>query len=364
MISGFQYKEQLLKNNRIFKMIEESFPQNIVEGSVVVLTCGGTIAGVGPKDSAIGYTSGALMGAELLELVPGASDIAPLLCLDICNKNSDDITSKDWEKLRAVIKELNLNPAITGFVITTGTDTLEELSFYLYLTLNITKPVVITGAMRPSTANEPDGPKNLLDAVAVASDPKGLSNGRGVMVVFNGRIYNPRFVTKTHTSSLSAIEVSNPHGVIGVVSLDGVVFTDVIPKGDELMGYFEPLFAGEDNIVKLPKVTVVYFETDAPKWLLKKAIEKSDGVVIAGAGAGEYSKKWMRIIEEYHNTTQDSERKPIMISSRVGAGNILDEQLLLPDYTISAGDLNPQKAAVFLRLLLAKKEREDNGHNI
>lgn len=341
-----------MKKNKITNFIKANMPETIACGSVAVLTLGGTIAGVGPKDAEVGYKSGALTGAELIASVPELKDIAPLLCLEICDKNSDDISSKDWMKLRHIIKELEVSPEISGFVITTGTDTLEELSFYLYLTLKVSKPVVVTGAMRPSTANEPDGPKNLKDAVMVAHNPKGLSSGRGVMVVFNGRIYNPRYVTKTHTSALSAIEVSEPAGVIGVIGLDGVQFTEVIPKKDELKGRFNDVEAADGVIRKLPKVTIVYFYTDAPKWILKKALLKSDGVVIAGAGAGEFSEKWIEVIREHY--ANNVAPKPIVVSSRVGAGSIVRESLLLPECTMSVGELNPQKAAVFLRLMIAQ----------
>lgn len=55
-------------------------------------------------------------------------------------------------------------------MITHGTDTLEETAFFLDLTTSCQKPIVLVGAMRPSTALGADGPLNLYNAVVVATD--------------------------------------------------------------------------------------------------------------------------------------------------------------------------------------------------
>lgn len=54
------------------------------------------------------------------------------------------------------------------------------------ITVNCGAPVVIVGAMRPSTAISADGPGNLLSAVTVAADPQ--ARNRGAMIVMNDRI--------------------------------------------------------------------------------------------------------------------------------------------------------------------------------
>ncbi|MBU5909778.1 asparaginase, partial [Vibrio cholerae O1] len=86
-----------------------------------------------------------------------------------------------------------------GFVITHGTDTLEETAFLLDLILGIEQPVVITGAMRSSNEIGSDGLYNYISAIRVASDEK--ARHKGVMVVFNDEIHTARNVTKTHTSN-------------------------------------------------------------------------------------------------------------------------------------------------------------------
>ncbi|WP_252386418.1 asparaginase domain-containing protein, partial [Escherichia coli] len=44
-------------------------------------------------------------------------------------------------------------------------DTMEETAYFLDLTVKCDKPVVMVGAMRPSTSMSADGPFNLYNAV-------------------------------------------------------------------------------------------------------------------------------------------------------------------------------------------------------
>ena len=61
-------------------------------------------------------------------------------------------------------------PDVAGVVITHGTDTIEETAYFLNLVVKSKKPVVLTAAMRPSTALSADGPLNFFNAVAVAAN--------------------------------------------------------------------------------------------------------------------------------------------------------------------------------------------------
>jgi L-asparaginase len=66
------------------------------------------------------------------------------------------------------------------------------------------KPVVIVGAMRPSTAISADGPINLYNAVLLAGSKEAV--GKGVLVTLNDQINAGREVTKTNTSTMDTFK--------------------------------------------------------------------------------------------------------------------------------------------------------------
>ncbi|HAR4647311.1 TPA: asparaginase [Staphylococcus aureus] len=125
------------------------------------------------------------------------------------------------KQLKDIILEAVSNKYYDGFVITHGTDTLEETAFLLDLILGIEQPVVITGAMRSSNEIGSDGLYNYISAIRVASDEK--ARHKGVMVVFNDEIHTARNVTKTHTSNTNTFQSPN-HGPLGVLTKDRVQF--------------------------------------------------------------------------------------------------------------------------------------------
>lgn len=315
-----------------------------MKGKIVILATGGTIAGVGNPGKTLGYTPGALSAGELLKTVPQLKDVAPIETIQICNVNSDDITDSVWITLANTVNTMAQDPDVRGFVITHGTDTLEETAYFLSLTVKTEKPVVITGSMRPSTSISPDGSMNLYQSVCVAASDEAV--GYGVLVVFSDRIYSARYVTKTGTYQLMAISAGEM-GAVGFVR-DGKVYL--------LYGHPEKSRTAENNfdvssITALPKVSVVYFSVDADPLLLQFAAEHSEGIVIAGAGAGEFSRVYQQIIQKL--------TVPVIISSRINNGVITKENLLCEN-TVAAGNRSPQKAAVLLRLALTKSS--DKGY--
>lgn len=137
------------------------------------------------------------------------------------NVPSPHMTIQHVKQLKDIILEAVTNKYYDGFVITHGTDTLEETAFLLDLILGIEQPVVITGAMRSSNENGSDGLYNYISAIRVASDEK--ARHKGVMVVFNDEIHTARNVTKTHTSNTNTFQSPN-HGPLGVLTKDRVQF--------------------------------------------------------------------------------------------------------------------------------------------
>ena len=315
---------------------QEALPEITQKRTVVILATGGTIAGSGNAGEETGYTSGALSIEDLISAVPQIEDCANIEAIQICNINSDDITSQIWIELANTINELSVNPNIAGFVITHGTDTLEETAYFLNLTVQTDKPVVLTGSMRPATALSADGAMNLYQSVCVAASE--ASKGKGVLVVFSDMIFSARSVEKVSTYQVTAISADET-GCIGIVRNQEVHYYETPVKRHTTDSEFSV-----SDLESLPKVSIVYFSVDADPGLLTYAAEHSDGIVIAGAGAGEFSKEFIDAINQL--------KIPVVISSRTNTGLITQDSVLCQN-TVVANTLSPSKAAVLLRLDLA-----------
>ena len=303
---------------------------------VIILATGGTIAGVGEAGKTAGYKPGSLSAEDLIAAVPELVTVADIEAIQICNVNSDDITDEIWLELANKINELAKDPDVAGFVITHGTDTMEETAYFLNLVIKTDKPVVLTGSMRPATSISADGSMNLYEAVCVAAS--GEAVGQGVLVVFSDRIYSARSVTKTSTYHVTAISAGE-FGAVGVVRDGKVYLYESTTKRHTVHSEFD--VSGKET---LPKVITLYFSVDADPGLLEYAAERAEGIVIAGAGAGEFSEAYKTVIETL--------TIPVVISSRIDDGIILPENLLC-DNTVAADNLSPQKAAILLRLALS-----------
>jgi L-asparaginase len=170
---------------------------NITTSShLVVLGTGGTIAGeAGRPDDNIGYRAAQRGVADLLAGLPLSPGVT-VSCEQVAQLDSKDMDHQTWQVLLERVLHCLADPAVQGVVITHGTDTLEETAYFLSATLGpCAKPVVLTCSMRPATALAPDGPQNLVDAVAVAAHP----HAAGVLVVCAGLVHGARSVQKIHT---------------------------------------------------------------------------------------------------------------------------------------------------------------------
>ena len=147
--------------------------------------------------------------------MPQAKKLATLRGEQISNIGSQDMNDEVWLKLAAASTQLAAMPDVDGIVITHGTDTIEETAYFLNLVVKSKKPVVLTAAMRPSTALSADGPLNFYNAVAVAANKDAA--GRGVLVVVNDWIHGASSLTKTSTTAVQTF-LSPLSGLIGTVA--------------------------------------------------------------------------------------------------------------------------------------------------
>lgn len=303
--------------------------------TVVVLATGGTIAGTGEAGKTTGYSAGQLDVSTLVESAAGITEIANVRGVQVCNVASDNVTSENWLTIVSAINELAADDAISGFAITHGTDTLEETAYFLNLTVKTDKPVVITGAMRPSTATSADGPMNLYQTIALAANPDAA--GRGALVVFSDGIYGGRDVQKVNTFKTDAFN-SRDMGCLGYMQDNNAYFYNSTTKLHTVDTEFDT-----SSLESLPSVGVAYFTIDADPGILTYLSENVDGIVIAGAGAGSYSSLWSETISGLVEAGY-----PIVDCSRIANGLVSGEG----GGMVVGYNLPPQKAVVLLRLAL------------
>jgi L-asparaginase len=176
--------------------------EQAMPSTVVILGTGGTIAGTAanPADN-VGYTAAQRSVTDLVAAVPALAQAPIELELEqVAQLDSKDMDHATWQRLAQRLDHHLARPEVCGAVITHGTDTMEETAWFLQRVLAPAKPVVLTGAMRPATALQADGPQNLLDATVVAREPGAC----GVVVLFAGQVHSAHDVRKAHTYRIDA----------------------------------------------------------------------------------------------------------------------------------------------------------------
>jgi L-asparaginase len=312
-----------------------SFPQNALPRIRLVAT-GGTIAN----------RAGARLGpAELVRLVPQIDRYARVDVEAFANVASGQLTLDQWltlaRRLNAILREDDCG----GVVVTSGTDTLEELAWFLHLTVRSDKPVVVVGSMRPPDAAVYDGAANLLAAVRVAAAAE--SHDRGTLVVMNDEVQAARDVVKADAQRLDAFQ-SRGYGALGVVDTDRVVYYRRSEKRGGTKSEFDV-----DAMGSLPRVDVLLTYQGASGDLIRAAADAGAGGIVLASAAGGTS-----------GTQGDGIRYAIgkhvvvVTATRTGAGRVAPagepgRVLALPG-TISAEDLAPIKARILLMLALTK----------
>lgn len=314
--------------------------------NIVILATGGTIAGSADSElQTTGYKAGAVGVDVLVNAVPQIKEIAQIKGEQIANIDSADMSDEIWLKLVKRVNELLASPEVDGVVITHGTDTMEETAFFLHLTIKSDKPVVLVGAMRPSTAMSADGPKNLYNAVALAAHAD--SRGRGVMVAMNDRIQSARYVSKIHALNVNAFASPNA-GDMGYI-LDGrVIFYTMPTKAHTTQSEFDV-----SELRSLPKVDILYSYANDGSSVAAQALfnQGTKGIVVAGTGAGSIHKDHKDMLKKLMQNGL-----VVVQSSRVNNGFITANESDSEFGFIGSGDLNPQKARVLLMLALTKTD--------
>ncbi|PFH20187.1 asparaginase [Burkholderia sp. JKS000303] len=306
---------------------------------ILVLATGGTIASTADPRSAIGYNAGGITGEQLLASVPSIGKLASIKAEQLSNVGSQDMNNKIWYQLVRRIKQAIDRDEADGIVITHGTDTMEETAFFLDNVLSTSKPVVLVGSMRPSDANGADGPSNLYEAVEVAASPQSVN--RGVLIVMNDTIQDPRWATKTNTTAVQTFLSPNA-GPLGYVDSASIRYLSPAPAG--------PKKALNLPSEGLPRVDIVYAHSDMDATQIDDAVrDNAKGIILAGVGDGNASKVALDAMEA-------AVRKGIVVvrSTRASSGFVNRNVEVSDDKNgfVASYDLNPQKSRVLAQLLI------------
>lgn len=311
---------------------------------VKLLTTGGTIASrYDPVKK--GFVP-ALSGDELLAVIPDIKNVARVDLETVVTIGSSDMTPEIWLKLAQRVNAALADPAVTGVVITHGTDTLEETAYFLDLTITSGKPVVLVGAQRAASIKDTDGPRNLTNAIRVAISPEAV--GKGAMIVMNNEINAAREVTKTSTLDVGTFQ-SLEFGKLGYADEDQIRFYRAPLRRQTI-----PLAAD----AKLGRVEIVLHYAGADGALIRGLLDRGglDGLVIAGAGLGHVSGAMYDVIEQVR-----AKNIPVVISTRVYRGRTLPLYAtkgsgvsLVNLGCVLADNLSPQKARVLLLVAMTR----------
>ncbi len=288
--------------------------------AILVLGTGGTIAGLGGD----AYTAAQLPINALL-----APFNDQVVSEQIAQIDSKDMCFAVWDRLYARLSGAILDAKVGAIVITHGTDTLEETAFFLHRAVACTKPVILTGAMRPADDPAADGPRNLADALAYAN-----SLTAGVWVVLAGQALPAYGVQKNHPQALEAFGQRESNS------------TQVMSRAP---------FKLSQPVQRWPRVEIVMNYAGASGLLIEALIQQHvdgivvDGIVVAGTGNGTVSDA---LDAALHKALQAG--IAVRLTTRCLQGSVIQNA----NHAFDLSPLSPVQARVDLMLDLMQANKE------
>jgi len=313
--------------------------------NVIVVATGGTLAGQatnGDKASFQSYRAGTYTMADMVSQLPIHKN-ADVSTYQFGNKGSGGYTMKELYDLSlAVDAALEI---YDGAVVTTGTDTMEEIAYFLDLTVRSEKPVVVTGAMRPWDVIGTDGPANLYQAIKVAAS--GKTTWFGTVLMLNDVIHAAREVTKGNSHRMDTFKTPM-FGALGYVDDPAVRIYRLNARALQAgkADWATPFDLRTISKDKLPLVEIVYNYQEATGGAIRGLVKDgAKGIVTAGTGAGGISSGLSAA-----RTEAIRDQGVVFVSTtRTGSGSVSGGS----GNIIPGDNLNPQHARILLMLSLA-----------
>lgn len=342
--------ERRLTSRAVLRTLSEGIFRGIAAAGAAALLAGGAVSAAAAPRVRLVATGGTIGNAPdgrwnadaLVASAPDLSAIAQIETETFARGPSLALSLDDWVRLSRRLNQIATESDLAGIVVTSGTDSLEELAWFLDLTVRTPTPVVVTGAIRKPGDPDTDGPANLVDAVRVAARQE--AHGRGTLVVFHGLVLSARDVEKVSTVKLQAFD-AGAHPPLGQVSGGTVTFTGENPRRHGMTSEFDIA-----QIAHLSRVDVLLTYQGAPGDLAESAVAKgATGLVMAAAGAGALS-----IGEISAVSVALKAGVPVVVASRVEDGHVSLGESGAARGLIAGGDLAPVKARILLMLGLSK----------
>ncbi|MGG1634113.1 asparaginase [Paenibacillus sp. NRS-1760] len=315
--------------------------------NVIVVATGGTIAGKASNNDPTNfqsYAAGTYKMADMVAQLPGKNKIADVSTYQFGNKGSSGYSIRDLYDLSLAVDEAL--KIYDSAVVTTGTDTMEEIAYFLDLTVRSEKPVVVTGSMRPWDVIGTDAPANLYQAIKLAGS--GKTKWFGTVVMLNDVIYAAREVTKSNSHRTDTFDAPM-FGALGYVD-DPAVRIYRAPARAAKAG--TPAWASPFDLKtiskdSLPIVEIVYSYQEAGGGAIRGLVEDgAKGIVTAGTGAGGISSK----LSAARSAAIKDKGVVFVSTTRTGSGSIYDSG---SGSVIGGDNLNAAHARMMLLLSLA-----------
>ncbi|MCQ4088197.1 asparaginase [Saccharibacillus sp. JS10] len=255
---------------------------------VEVIATGGTIAGQSADATSFAnYRAGTLLIADMVAELPDKNKIAQVSTYQFGNSGSSAYSISDLYDL-----SLRVDQALKtqdGVVVTSGTDTMEEIAYFLDLTVRSSKPVVVTGSMRPWTVIGSDAQANLFNAIKLAAS--GKTKYFGTVLMLNDEFHAAREVTKSNSYRTDTF-ITPELGALGYIDEDGVrVYRAPARALLPASTWNTPFDLSKLNKSNLAKVEIAYSYQDAGAGAISSFVANgAAGIVTAGTGAGGISR--------------------------------------------------------------------------
>src|SRR3954467_632511 len=260
----------------------------------------------------------AISGEDLIATVPEIEKVARIEVQNLSNVPSDYMDPDRWIELQRAVTQALARPEVAGVIVSHGTDTLEETAWFLDLTVDSEKPVVLIGAQRNASERDFDGPRNLLNAARICVSPG--ARGKGAMIALNNQINAAREAVKTHTSDVETFK-SGDLGLLGVADYDRIVWYRAPLRRQHVP--VRSLAEGQH----LPRVDIVAMYGGADGALLRAALAAgAKGLIIQALGWGNMNVPMFQAGKE-----AIAKGIPVAISTRVWTGRVL------PNYGFEGG---------------------------